>query len=127
MEQITTYQITKELWRNYNRKLAKFRQNSGIGGKGKPCALLDYMVSGINLQELGLRVAVLNRQEAASYLGISVRVLDKLSPRVNPKIGYIRLTDDGDKRFPVSLLDAYLERCIEAQVPQHLLRQERYG
>lgn len=79
------------------------------------------MGRGVNLEELGLRPALLNRQEAAAYLGVSVRLLDKLSTRVNPRIGYVRLMEAGDKRYPVTLLDAYLSRCIEEQVPRHLL------
>ncbi len=64
---------------------------------------------------------LLTRQQAAQYLGCSVRVLDKLSPRISSHIGYVRLVEGGDKRYPIDLLDAFIDRCIDSQVPTHLL------
>ena len=64
---------------------------------------------------------LLTRAQAAAYLNIAVRTLTKLTPDVGPEIGYIRLTPNGDKRFPRELLDAYVDSKIEEQVGRHLL------
>ena len=81
------------------------------------------MAAMVDLVALGLRPALLTRQQAAAYLGVSVRRLYTLSTSVNPEIGYIRLGGDGDKRYPVELLDGYIARCIQTQVPHYLLAE----
>ena len=80
-------------------------------------AIRFYEATGL----LPLAPRLLNRHQAAAYIGRSVRVLDKLSPDVRPQIGYIRLSSRGDKMYPKDLLDAFIDRCIQAQVPAHLL------
>lgn len=74
-----------------------------------------------DLASLGLQPRLLTRPQAAAYIGRSVRALDKLSPEIGPQLGYIRLSPGGDKLYPKELLDAFIDRCIQSQVPTHLL------
>lgn len=70
---------------------------------------------------LPLTPRLLPRQQAAAYIGRSVRFLDKMSCEIRPQIGYIRLCPNGDKLYPKELLGAFIDRCIQRQVPAHLL------
>ena len=74
-----------------------------------------------DLVPLGIQPRLLTRHQAAAYIGRSVRALDKLSPEISPQLGSIRLSPGGDKLYPRELLDAFIDRCIQNQVPTHLL------
>jgi hypothetical protein len=93
-----------------------------IGGAGPPAPRRgDRAQAGGTKAVAWQRTRLLTREEAARYLGIPVRTLDKLSPRIKPQIAYVRLSDGSDKRYPIELLDGYIDRLIDKQVQRQLL------
>jgi hypothetical protein len=64
---------------------------------------------------------LMGRRQAAAFLGISPSLLTQLSPEINPRIAYIRLTPGGAKYWTKAGLEASIDRLYLDQVPRHLL------
>jgi len=67
------------------------------------------------------RPLLLDRTQAAAFVGISPSLLSELSPDADPTVPYIRLTPGGQKWWTEEGLRAAIDRLYLDQVARHLL------
>lgn len=65
---------------------------------------------------------LLTAAQVAVILGVSPRTIYRLSAGAVPELAWVRLTPNGDRRWPRRCVKAYLELLLQRQVPSYVLK-----